>query len=168
MKRMLWLGLFLPLFLSACGKEKGTGAYGVYYAVQGERSAVSAVECEYHTLPEGSDPLTELTRLVMSQPRGSGLASPLAGAGEVYLRSVSLKENGHVVVDLSEQYGGLSGIDLTRANACFALTLCQLEQVKSVSVIVEGKPISYQALQVLREGDLLLTGGESRYSREEP
>ncbi|UQT50470.1 GerMN domain-containing protein [Flavonifractor plautii] len=47
-------------------------------------------------------------------------------------------EEGRLHLDLSEQYGGLSGVDLTVADACLTLTLCQVEGVESVYVTVEG------------------------------
>ena len=51
-------------------------------------------------------------------------------------------------------------MDLTVANACLALTLCQLEGVESVSITVEGVSIPYQTLRALGENDLLLPGAE--------
>ena len=68
-------------------------------------------------------------------------------------------EEGRLHLDLSEQYGGLSGVDLTVADACLTLTLCQVEGVESVYVTVEGREIPYRRVQQLGPDGLLLTDG---------
>lgn len=62
-------------------------------------------------------------------------------------------EEGRLHLDLSEQYGGLSGVDLTVADACLTLTLCQVEGVESVYVTVEGREIPYRRVQQLGPDD---------------
>ena len=156
----LLLAVWAALLLSACtladsGVEtQPQGAYRVYYAVTGEQSTVQAVDWEYR-VPSGEDTAAELAELVLSQPETTGLASP-APSGTRLLSCQ--QEEGQLRLDLSEQYGGLSGVELTVANACLTLTLCQLEGVEEVYVTVEGEPLPYQTLRTMGVDDVLLPG----------
>ena len=156
----LLLALAGLLLLSACalmedGEETPPqGAYKVYYAVTGEQSRVRAVDWEYR-VPTGEDTAAELAELVLSRPETLGLASPVPSG----TRLLSCQqEEGQLRLDLSEQYGGLSGVELTVANACLTLTLCQLEGVEEVYVTVEGEPLPYQTLRTMGADDVLLPG----------
>lgn len=156
----LLLAVWAALLLSACtladsGVEtQPQGAYRVYYAVTGEQSTVQAVDWEYR-VPTGEDTAAELAELVLSQPETTGLSSP-APSGTRLLSCQ--QEEGQLRLDLSEQYGGLSGVELTVANACLTLTLCQLEGVEEVYVTVEGEPLPYQTLRTMGVDDVLLPG----------
>ena len=70
--------------------------------------------------------------------------------------SVSI-ENGLATVNLSDAYAGLSGMDLTLADACITLSLCRLSSVERVSILVEGKPLPYREWQVMAASDVLLS-----------
>ena len=139
----LLLAVWAALLLSACtladsGEEtQPQGAYRVYYAVTGEQATVQVVDWEYR-VPSGEDTASALAELVLSQPETAGLASP-APSGTRLLSCQ--QEDGQLRLDLSEQYGGLSGVDLTVANSCLTLTLCQLEGVEEVYITVEGEAI---------------------------
>lgn len=148
------------LLLSACALVEGgeetqpQGAYKVYYAVTGEQATVQVVDWEYR-VPSSEDTTSALAELVLSQPETLGLASP-APSGTRLLSCQ--QEDGQLRLDLSEQYGGLSGVDLTVANSCLTLTLCQLEGVEEVYITVEGEPIPYQTLRAMGTDDVLLPG----------
>ena len=93
---------------------------------------------------------------LLSPPETQGLATPFPEG--VRLLSWELEE-GRLHLDLSEQHGGLAGVDLTVADACLTLTLCQVEGVESVYVTVEGREIPYRRVQQLGPDGLLLTDG---------
>ncbi|MEG1879128.1 MAG: GerMN domain-containing protein [Pseudoflavonifractor sp.] len=159
-KCLLAAVLLLGLTLSSCAlftvqkTKPPEGAYKVYFPVTGERAGTDAVDFEYR-LPVGAAPtVTELVSALLAGPGTADFVSPLPP--HVTLRAAQLGADGQLHLDLSEQYGGLSGIDLTLANACFALTLCQLPPVNNVYITVEGEPIPYQSLQTLRTEDLIL------------
>lgn len=162
-KKLLALACAAALALSGCAVGVGEtqppeGGYEVYYVVTGaEKSAARAVDFEYRVPSPEDDPAEALVGFLLSAPQTLGLASPAPG---VRLRSAELGEDGQLRLDLSEQYGGLSGIDLTVANACFTLTLCQLAGVSSVYITVEGDPIPYQSIHDLHAGDIILPGAE--------
>lgn len=65
-----------------------------------------------------------------------------------------------VWVDLSGEYGRLTGLDLTLADYAIVLTLTQLDQVRYVRITVEGKDHRYRSKQVLSRDDVVLSGAE--------
>lgn len=161
MKKLL--ALMLPvLLLSACAPtveepvpEEG---YGLWFAVRedSDRKDYSAVAREGRQW-EQEPTARELVQALLDGPESEDLYAPFPGG--VTIQSIVLTEDSQTVqVDLSEQYGGLVGFDLTVADYCIALTLCQLPQVETVRVTVEGKSIPYRDRQDLRTGDVLLSG----------
>ena len=163
MKRLLFLSVLLLLALCACAPaEEETGEYQVYFisdpAGQEVRAGGSALESEGRSLPEGADPAEGLMECLLSGPLSGALRSPIPEG--VRQLSAPTIEDGVCRVDLSEGYGSLSGVELTMADYCIALTLCQLPGVDAVTIDVEGEPIPYRARQVLRPEDAALTGGE--------
>lgn len=160
-KRLLALLFALLIPLTACKKQGKTileGAYKIYFAVPGERGGTTAIDFEYQALYPDEDAVDGLLKRLLAGPTTGGLASPLLSG--VRVRSAELKEDGFVYVDLSEQYNGLPGIYLTVANACFVLTLSQVEGVEGVYITVEGAPLPYQAVQPLRAEHFVLSGAE--------
>lgn len=117
-----------------------------------------AVLWEPRHLPQDADVLSGLVECLLSGPVREGLRSPFPDG--VYQRSDPVLTDGVCQVDLSERYGGLSGVDLTIADYCIALTLLQVEGVEAVSILVEGEPISYRDHQLLRESDIILSSAE--------
>ena len=97
----------------------------------------------------------ELLTALLAGPVSEDLYTPFPRGVEV--RSITVDESGTARVDLSEQYGGLAGFDLTLADYCITLTLCQLPRVETVRILVEGEVIPYRNRQRLQPGDALLT-----------
>ncbi|MGN8968519.1 GerMN domain-containing protein [Intestinimonas sp. HCP28S3_D6] len=165
-KRILSLLCALLLLLTGCvrGGEVESGAYEVYFAAplpdSGTDSPVQgpAVQWETRRLPQDADVLSALVECLLSGPVSDGLRSPFPDG--VYQVSAPTLTDGVCEVDLSERYGGLSGVDLTIADYCIALTLCQVKGVEAVSILVEGEPISYRDHQLLRESDAVLSSAE--------
>ena len=151
------VGCLLALAAGGCAPrpEEPEGGYCVYYSALSDRFAPLPLDCEPF---EGSagDPIPALVDALLSPPETQGLATPFPEG--VRLLSWELEE-GRLHLDLSEQYGGLSGVDLTVAEACLTLTLCQVEGVESVYVTVEGREIPYRRVQQLGPDGLLLTDG---------
>lgn len=154
------------LLLTGCAPGRGgeSGSYQVYFAAPlPEDQTVEAVQgpavlWETRRLPQDADVLGGLVECLLSGPVSDGLRSPFPDG--VYQRSVPMLTDGVCTVDLSERYGGLSGVDLTIADYCIALTLLQVEGVEAVSILVEGEPISYRDHQLLRESDIVLSSAE--------
>lgn len=153
---LLCAGLCL---LSAChAKPEPAGTeYQVWFAAA-DPMAGAAVASESRWIPEGTDPVEGLLAALMSGPLSEDLVSPFPQGTRV--RNSLLSGVRTLTVDLEERYEGLSGVDLTVADYCIALTLCQLEKIDGVIVTVEGRAIPYRDHQLLRTGDVLLSGAE--------
>lgn len=160
MKKLALL-MTLLLLLTGCGVERFAvneegQLYSVYFISATLES--SALKSQELRIPDSSAPAEALLNALLSSPSAVGLSSPIP-AGTL-LRSWSIDEDGVLTVDLSESYGGLSGVSLTLADYCIALTLCQLPNVEAVSITVEGAPIAFRAHQLLRPTDVILSGSE--------
>lgn len=158
--------LLLSISLEGCagGESAGTGTdYKVYFATPlqaggaGRGAGGASVESEDRTLEKEADPLNGLMELLLEGPRSDGLESPFPN-GVRQLSAPTVKD-GVCRVNLSEAYGGLSGAALTIADYCITLTLCQVEGVDAVTIDVEGEAIPYRNRQLLRAGDVFLSGG---------
>ena len=139
--RVIAMLLALALLLSSCGAnrpEQGApGQYSLYFRTNDTGTVLGR---EYRTLPQGEE-IEELVKLLLAGPEDGELVSP-------FPRGTALNrwrlEGDTVALDLSEAYGGLSGVDQTLADACLVLTLCQLDQVERISLTVEGRPRPFQ------------------------
>lgn len=65
-----------------------------------------------------------------------------------------------VVVDFSSAYGQLSGIDLTIADYCVALSLVQIPGIYTVRITVNGRELDYRDKNYFRADDVLVTSPE--------
>ena len=170
-RRLLALYCALLLLLPACKQggeagQSGNGGYQVYFAVpfggEGDpgEAGGTAVASEIRRLPEGADIPGGLMECLLSGPVPRERLSVRPEG--VYLLSQPTVEEGVCRVNLSEKYGGLSGVELTLADYCIVLTLCQVPGVEAVSIDVEGSPIPYRDRQLLRSSDVVLSGGEDQ------
>lgn len=159
-RRLTALCLALALLCAACGpgagrEGPGEGEAEVWFlsAANGEKG--SALAPEFRALPQGEAAEEGLLELLFAGPEGTDLRSPFPRGTAV--RSWRL-EGDLALVDLTEAYGGLSGAELTLADGCIVLTLCQLEGVERVYLTVEGGPRPFRD-QVLCPDDFLLENG---------
>ena len=162
MKKLLTLALTgLLLGLCSCtgssDSARDGGEYRVYYSALGDQFASMAVGYETRELSKDVHPVPGLLRELFQDPDTQDLESPFPDGVRLLSWGV---EDGCLHLDLSEQYGGLTGIDLTIADACLALTFCQVEGVESVYVTVEGSEIPYRPIQRLTLEDVLLSTGQ--------
>ena len=160
-----WFSLMLALLcLTGCAPmgqpgEQPVGEYGLWFAVgTGRESADHHAVVEFEARPWEELPSAEsLMNSLLAGPESSALSSPFP-AGVAVLDLETDDASGTVLVNLSEQYGSLSGIDLTVADYCIVMTLCQIPQISCVRVLVEGEPIPYRNRQNMKSTDLLLSG----------
>lgn len=162
MKKLTVLLLSL-LVLSACAPTAEEAApeegYGLWFAVRADSDRRSASVVARETRQWEGDPTAlELVEELLKGPEDDDeLYSPFPRG--VTVRDLTVdEETATIQVDLSEQYGGLAGFNLTVADYCIVLTLCQLPGVDTVKVLVDGESIPYRDRQELRAGDVLLSG----------
>lgn len=165
MKRILVL-LLASLLLAACASEPEQPSpddYTLYYAaVLGASAGGDAIRGDTVNVPDSasmdSAALAEtLVGLLLNNPEDVSLRSPFPSGTSLQRLSVA---RGRALVDLSAQYGKLSGIDLSIADACLTLTLTQLSGVYAVRITADGRELPYRGTQLLTAADALLSSGE--------
>ena len=94
----------------------------------------------------------QLIQALLAGPDQEELRSPFPAG--LTLRSCT-QEGSHLIIDFSEQYGGLTDIALTLADYCVVLTVCQLEGIDTVEIMVSGHPLPYRSHQILTQQEAL-------------
>lgn len=165
MKRLLAL-LGILILLAGCGaaEEKAPGVYDLYFQERELHAAAGsdALRAVSFRLRESEDPrqLAEsLMEALLAGPADTTLRAT-APAGTSLL-SLTV-ENGLAQVDLSAQYGMLSGVRLAMADSAIALTLTQLPEITAVRITVRGRELSYRDRQSFSARDVLLTTMDDR------
>ena len=133
------------------GEGPVDGAYQIWFSALNDRNALEAVDCELVQLPEDRPPVEALMDELLAGPETPGLSSPFPAGTRLLGWEL---EDGALRLDLSERYADLTGVDLTVADACLALTLTQLPQVETVYVTAEGSEIPYRPIQQLSAADV--------------
>ena len=150
-KRLLLLLLCLTLLLTGCaaGKEQMPvfRIYGLSGAPGGD--AISAVDVDWSerkslTVDQQAQAALEQLLGACTEP---GYRTPIPQG--VTLRSCQLT-GGMALVDFSQGYEQLSGIDLTIADYCVTLTLSQLPGISVVRITVEGQDLAYRTHSLLQ------------------
>ena len=152
MKRWtMCLLLGLLLLLGSCSTAAEKGGYQLYFASGLEDG--SAILSEPYQGEADPGP-RELMEALLSGPTEEELNSPFP--------------TGVLVLNLSEQYGGLTDISLTVADYCIVLTMSQLDGVEAVEINVAGQPVSYRNHQILtREEAVLSQPGQGQEATNE-
>lgn len=166
-EKLLTLCLALTVLCAGCmpGAAKDGPAEGeaaVWFLAGENGTEGAALTPEFRSLPQEKAEGEALLELLLIGPEESGLSSPFPQG--TTLKSLHL-DGDLALVDLSEAYGGLSGVDLTLADGCITLTLCQLPGVDRVYLTVEGGPRPFRD-QVLSPGDFLLENGAGETENE--
>lgn len=155
-KRLLALFLSsLLILLTGCGSkaEMGTPIH-FYYSVSSENRFGPAID--YETDWMESTAIPDILRRLFRGPDDAANLSRTFPEG-TSLQNWSLQE-GALSLDLSEAFGRLSGIAMTRAEYCIVLTLTQLEDVEKVSITAGGQTLPGGASQTLSASDVILKG----------
>ena len=156
MRRLIALAAALSLLLTAgCGSTSSSSGTVMqfYYGVSNDRHTGSSLQPETDEL---SNPTvsTVMSRLLRG-PESAELAAIIPEGTS--LQSWTL-EDGLLTLDLSESFGRLSGITLTRAEYSIVLTLTQLEEVEQVSITVDGQELPSSGTSRLSADDVILRG----------
>lgn len=166
-RKLLAAALVLGLCLTGCHEtahedELSEGEYQLWFLNAAGDAESAALGWEYRDLHEGESPTAQfLLDALFAGPASAALVSPFPA--DTVLRGLHIQD-GLASVDLSEAYGGLSGADLTLADACVVLTVCQLEEVWKVYVTVEGEARPFRN-QILSPEDFVLTNAVNAAER---
>ena len=148
--------------LAGCtaGTVSGRDGLRLYYAVPLDThpggDAIDHVTVDWNSLPEGDKTarVAAVLSLLMGECHEKGFQSPIP-AGTT-LRSAEVKGS-TAWVDFAGSYGQLSGMDLTIADYCVALSLTQLDGVYAVRITVNGQELAYRDSNLFLASDVLLT-----------
>lgn len=165
--RMMALMLALLAFLT-CGCTKTPNEPDIkdpvqfYYKVSGERygSTDSAIDHELYDAQGHVTDYSKILEVYLQGPKTAGLVAPFPKATK--LRSARL-DGDTLRIELSDDFGVLSGIDLTMACSCITMTCLQFPGVKTVSIrsqrtLLDGRPAITMA------EDLLILEDSGAYS----
>ena len=161
-KRIMLTALALVLLaLAGCGVvQKEQEGLRLYYAASLDThrggDAIDSVTIAWDELPQGDQVARaeSVLALLMGMCQEKGFQSPIP-AGTT-LRSVSII-GGTACVDFSGSYGQLSGMALTIADYCVALSLTQLDGIYAVRITVNEQELAYRDNDLFLAGDVLLT-----------
>ena len=167
MKRKLFVAALLlcaVFALTACAQKAHLpqGNYHLYLLSQAETASGGDALVEYpiEIADEGCDTQELAQKLLEALLQGTADAqylSPFPSGTQLQELSISGKR---AYVDFSANYGRLSGIDLSLADYCVALTLTQLDGVNAVTITANGHDIPYRKTQMLTAADPLLGSRE--------
>lgn len=153
--------LLILALLAGCGPEEQPEEDGLKLwftaaaETAGGKNGGEALGTEEYTGEATAEGL--MSALLAGPSGGGGLSNPFPAGTR--LLSWTL-DDGILRVDVSHQYGGLAGVDLTLADYCITLTLTQLEGVRGVAVTVNGSELAYRDRQVLYPEDVVFSGAE--------
>lgn len=146
--------------LLGCGAADGeeAGYFRLWYLNGGQSRSASPYSAWGTEVYAGAMEVPGVMNALLAGPSaGSGLTSPIPAGTRLLDWS---RDNGVAWVDLSREYESLAGLDLTLADYCITLTLTQLEGVEAVRITAGGSPLPARSRQILRAGDVVLSGAE--------
>ena len=152
--------LLCALLICAVGCAKKEDGLQTIYAVYckanmdyaGGKDSVYVLKSEVEG--ENCERIASTLLQKMIEAQGDRYESPMPIGTSV----LNVKIEGDLAtVNLSEEYADLSGIDLTMADSCITLTLCQIGTVERVQILVEGNPLPYRDRQIISDANVLLS-----------
>lgn len=156
MKRLLAL-FFSVLFLltAGCSSAKHSGGEPIefYYSVSSDKHFGPAIQSETDYLEDPTVP--NVMNRLLEGPTNPELSAIIPEGTS--LQNWSLRD-GELKLDLSEAFGRLTGISLTRGEYCIVLTLTQVEGVDSVSITVDGEALPGNGTRAMSADDIILKG----------
>lgn len=156
MRRLLTVALSVFfLLLAGCGSIEPTKgeAFQFYYCVSSDRHFGPAIQAETDYIEQPS--VSSLMSRLLKGPTDPNLTVVIP-EGTV-LQNWTLR-NGELKLDLSEAFGRLTGISLTRGEYCIVLTMAQLEGVDTVSITVDGQSLPGSGTRAMSADDIILRG----------
>lgn len=137
MRRFVSLLLLTAMLLALGGCIGGSGEKVTVYLMKplDASQPVGSVEVE---VKQRETPAKAAMRALVHPPQNSDdLRSPFADGVEV----IAVEESdGVVTVRLSEKYLDMKGVALAEAESCTALTLCSIDGISGVELLVDGRP----------------------------
>lgn len=128
-------------------------------ALQSGADAITAVRVDWREMRDktAQEQAEGVMHLLLEGYQDSAFGRLVPGG----TRMMSCQVSGSTAtVDFSAAYGQLSGIDLTIADYCTALSLVQIPGIYTVRITVNGRELSYREKNYFRADDVLVTSPE--------
>lgn len=169
MKRVLLLLLCVVLVAVLAvsvvpGTADETDTLSIYYPVPQEEmtsggDAITAIRVDWRAMRSqpAQAQAEEVLRLLLSNYQDSAFRRLVPGG--TWVQSCQITGS-TAIVDFSSAYGQLSGMDLTMADYCVALSLVQIPGIYTVRITVNGRELAYRDKNYFRADDVLVTSPE--------
>ncbi len=162
-KRSIAVLCLAAILLCACGKSSSRGGetVEVYRVVNTEyQTGGELLRAEVLNKAEGMTKLNFILSQLQKESASPELGRSMPENIEIVSHSLVGTE---MMLELSEEYLKLSGIEKTLTDYCIALSLLNLNQIQTVSIYVKGELVT----PGLSGGDVLLYDGEeSPYEKQ--
>lgn len=156
-RKKLAAPLLALLLLASCGQRQDSDGLRLWFPADMDSPRHSAQAVTWETVPTAAAEVESLVSSLLRGPEEDGMINPFPAGTELLAWELN---DGILILDFSEPFSSLSGIDLTLACCCLSLTLCQMEQVNQVLPRVDGKPVTDQKNPAISPEDVIFTGAE--------
>ena len=138
----------------------------IYFVAQSDTHHGPALGSELYNGPLVTPKAVPGPRALMTAllrgPRGEQLRSPFPEGVELESWRWEPGKPGALQLRLTEQYSGLTDIDLTLADYCIVLTLSQIPHVRTVEIFSGGYTAGYREHQKLNREEAVLVDSLAR------
>ncbi len=155
MKRMFSL-LLLVLLLAGCSKTPAMESPKTFYYCRRDiqfHSEEGVLVGEVRETAACEQSLLPLLDLYLSGPELEDLYCPIPENAKVL---DAVLEDGNLVITMSPQFAGLTGIELSLACHCLGLTAIELQPAQAVTIRCDDHRLDGAAAITIKEADLLL------------
>ncbi len=157
MRRQIVLLLTCLVMLSVvvgCAQQKPEPeGLQLYYTVSNEVVYGEAMAGEPYAVVGDEVDVIHLLTTLFRGPTDPTLTNPFPTGTRILW--AGWREDGVLVLNLSEEYSGLMGIDLSLADYCIVRTLCQMEEVERVEILSANQENQFRHHQILSLEDIL-------------
>lgn len=156
MKRMMVVTLFaFVLLISGCMPAQPQREQGMrfYYCVSADTHTGPAVSYELDELENAT--VDSLLHRLFNGPNQTDLIKTFPAGTRLLGWEIS---DDVLTIDLSEEFGGLSGIALRKAEYCIVLTLSQIDGMERFAITVDGRQLPGTGTGILTADDVVLKG----------
>ena len=141
-KHLVIIFLALCILLGACAQKTASSTVSeglsVYCVLGPDYQTDSALVTSELISLDGGDPVQRAAQALGETPQSEKLVCPLPAGVKI----VSAVQNGNLVtVDMNTAYLTQQAIDKTLINACVTLTLCSIEDIDYVSIVVGANTV---------------------------
>lgn len=163
-KKLLVSTLLISALLVGCEYTQEDapleGQVQLYFATDQSKIGGPAVASVDYLLQDPDNAITELVSILLDGPSEdiTSLSNPFPSG--VTLQGWHIEDGGMLTLQLSGEYASLTGVDLTLADYCLTLTLCQLDTVESLVINLGREAEIQRAIQIMRPEDVILSGAE--------